>query len=74
MNYIVIEQQTNNGTTSVLTTIKSNINEAENKYHTVLAAAAISQVDVHSAALLNERGQFIKYECFDHTEPEENVE
>ena len=74
MNYIVIEMQTSNGTTSVLTTTKSNINEAENKYHTVLAAAAISQVDVHSAALLNERGQFIKYECFDHTEPEENVE
>ena len=74
MNYLIVEQQTNNGTTSVLTTTKSNINEAENKYHTVLAAAAISQVDVHSAALLNERGQFIKYECFDHTEPEENVE
>ena len=70
MNYIVIEMQTSNGTTSVLTTTKSNINEAENKYHTVLAAAAISQVDVHSAALLNERGQFIKYECFDHTSPE----
>ena len=67
MNYVVIEAQTNNGSTAVLTTTKTNLNEAENKYHTVLAAAAISQVEVHSAALLNERGQFIKYECFEHT-------
>ena len=70
MNYIVIEQQTTNGTTAVLTTVKSNINEAEQQYHTVLAAAAVSQVPLHSASMLNERGQLIKYELFDHTEPE----
>lgn len=70
MNYVVLESQTTNGTTSVLTTTKANINEAENAYHTILAAAAISQVEVHSAALLNERGQLIKYECFDHTQAE----
>lgn len=69
MNYIVIEMQTTNGTTAVLTTVKSNINEAEQQYHTVLAAAAVSQVPLHSASMLNERGQLIKYELFDHTEP-----
>ena len=71
MNYIVIEMQTSNGLTAVLTTTKATLNEAENKYHSVLAAAAISSVDVHSAALLNERGQLVKYECFEHAEPEE---
>lgn len=70
MNYLVIEQQTTNGTTAVITTVKSNINEAEQQYHTVLAAAAVSQVPLHSASMLNERGQLIKYELFDHTEPE----
>ena len=70
MNYIVLESQTTNGSTAVLTTTKPTLNEAENKYHTVLAAAAISAVDVHSAALLNERGQLIKYECFEHNQPE----
>ena len=69
MNYIVIEMQTTNGTTSTLTTVKNNIAEAEQKYHTVLAAAAVSQVPLHSASMLNERGQLIKYELFDHTEP-----
>ena len=81
MNYIVIEMQTTNGSTSVLPpTTKATLNEAENKYHTVLAAAAISAVETHSAALLNERGQLIKYECFEHAaqeepedEPEESV-
>ena len=70
MNYIVIEMQTTGGSTAVITTTKTNINEAENKYHTVLAAAAISQVEIHSAALLNEKGQFIKYECFEHGQEE----
>lgn len=70
MNYIIIEQQTTNGTTAVITTVKSNINEAEQVYHTVLAAAAVSQIPLHSASMLNERGQMIKYELFDHNEPE----
>ena len=71
MNYIVIEMQTANGTTAVLSTVKATLNEALNHYYTVLAAAAISSVPLHSATLLNERGQMIKYECFDHSEAEE---
>ena len=71
MNYIVIEMQTANGVTSVLSTVKATLNEALNHYYTVLAAAAISSVPLHSATRLNERGQRIKYECFDHSEAEE---
>ena len=74
MNYLIFEQQTANGSTAVLTTAKPNINEAEQKYHTVLAAAAVSDVPVHSAAMLTERGQLVKYECFVHAEPEEPEE
>lgn len=68
MNYIIIEQQTSNGVTSAMFTVKGTFNEAEQQYHTVLAAAAVSDVPIHSATMLNERGQIIKYECYDHTE------
>lgn len=37
-------------------------------FYSILAAAALSQVDVHSAAVLNDAGQFIKSESFDHTQ------
>lgn len=66
MNYIIIEQQTDKGTTAVLTQTKDNINEAEQAYHTVLAYASVSTIDTHSATMLNENGQALKYECFNH--------
>ena len=47
-------------------------NEAENKYHTILASAALSAVSRHSAVLLTDEGEHIKSECFVHvTEPPE---
>ena len=66
MNYIIIEQQTDKGTTAVLTQTKDNINEAEQAYHTALSYASVSTIDKHSATMLNENGQVLKYECFDH--------
>lgn len=69
MNYIVIELQTNNGTTAALLTTYDNYPQAEQQYHTVLAAAAVSSVTVHSAAMLTERGNLVKYECYDRTAP-----
>ena len=74
MNYIVIEMQTNNSQTSVLTQTKATVNEAEQAYHTILAAAAVSRVPTHSAAMLNERGQLVKYECYVHEEPAQEPE
>lgn len=52
MNYIIIEQQTDKGTTAVLTQTKDNINEAEQAYHTALAYASVSTIDKHSATML----------------------
>lgn len=70
MNFIIIEMQTNGTTTSVLKTIKSNRNEAEQQYHTILAAAAVSNVELHAASMLTENGKMVKYECYDHRQPE----
>ena len=71
MNYIVIEAQTTNGTTATIVNTYADYPHAEQKYHLVLSAAAVSEVPRHSAAMLTERGNLVKYECYDHTEPEE---
>lgn len=69
MNYIVIEAQTNSeGTTALLTSVHATQNEAESKYHLVLAAAAVSGLKHHSATLLDETGYSIRCQCYEHTE------
>ena len=51
--------------------------KAESKYHEVLAAAAISNLQSHSATLLTADGRAIMNQCYKHTvvapEPEEEV-
>lgn len=63
--YIVIEVQKNNSVSTIINTYET-LNEAENKYHTILAYAAISSVPKHSAVMLTEEGDYIKHECFEH--------
>lgn len=70
MNYIVIESQTNNGVTTTIVNTYASFALAEQKYHLVLSAAAVSNVPIHSATMLTERGNLVKYECYDHTEAE----
>lgn len=70
MNYIVIELQTNNDVTSTLSSTYDNYPQAEQKYHTILAAASVSSVPLHSAAMLTERGNLVKHECYDRTTTE----
>lgn len=67
MNYIVIESQTNNGVTSTIVNTYASFALAEQKYHLVLSAAAVSNVPIHSATMLTERGNLVKFECYDHT-------
>ena len=64
MKYTVIELQ--NGVVGANVWTYDTINAAENKYHTVLAAAAVSAVEVHSAALLNDSGLLVKHESYRH--------
>lgn len=63
--YIVIEIQ-NNGTPTTIVSTYATLNEAENKYHTILAYAAISEVAIHGATILTGTGEQIKFEFFEH--------
>lgn len=65
--FIVIELQKSD-TLSVLSDTYETRNQAEQKYHTVLAYAAVSEIPKHSAVLLDEDGTFIKSESFEHEE------
>ena len=47
----------------------STRNQAESKYYTVLAAAAISELPSHSATLIDSEGTFIMSRCYHYTPP-----
>lgn len=70
--FIVIEIQT---TDTVATVVNSyaDRNEAEQKYHQILSAAAVSTVPKHGAVMLTDEGVRLKGECYIH-EQEEPVE
>lgn len=66
MKYIVIEiQKFSDGTVAVppIATYDSYF-EALSRYHTILAAAAISDVPVHTCVLLNEVGQELRMDSY----------
>lgn len=75
MNYVVIEIQTyDNGTTACLTDSFTEKNLAEQKYHTALAAAAVSGLPCHSVIMVTNTGSFMKCETYENVpdpEPEE---
>lgn len=65
--YIVIEIQKNqNGSVGTLVNSYEDRNTAEQKYHQVLAAAAVSSLPVHTAVMLMEDGYSIKKETYRH--------
>lgn len=65
MKYIVIELQKNTeGVVSNIVTSHETLPEAESKYYTILAAAAINKVPVHSAIIVSEEGFPVKYQCY----------
>lgn len=70
--FIVIEIQ-KDVTAATLVSTHDTRNEAENKYHTVLAYAAVSSLPKHSAVLMDENGITLKQESYFHEveEPEE---
>ena len=74
MKYLVIEIQKNaDGAVGNLVYAYDSINDAESKYHTVLASAAVSGLPSHAAVLLNETGFCVKHECY-IVEPEPEPE
>lgn len=65
--FIVIELQTEKGTTSVLPAItKDDKLEAESAFYTIRSAAAISDVDVHSAIMIDEHGNMLNSFYYEH--------
>ena len=66
--FIVVELQTVNGQTSNIVTAHATQEEAESKYHTILAYAAINtSVEKHSAVILTDEGFSLDYKCYKHT-------
>lgn len=64
--YIVIEMQTNGQTTAIINNAYTDRNTAYQKFHTVLASAAVSNVEVHTAIIVNEFGVTEDRETFEH--------
>ena len=75
MNYIIIETQTTNGVTAVVTpVVKDNFYDAEQEFHSKLSFAAVSSVPIHAVTMITERGNVVKHECYVHTVEEDNAE
>lgn len=65
--YLVLEIQTNtDGTVSTIITPYNDRANAESKYHTILAAAAISQVPCHSAVMMTNTGAVLAAQYYEH--------
>lgn len=65
--FIVIEIQK---TTDIATLVYSfeNRNDAESKYYSILSVAAVSNVPMHSAALLTDSGKELMHNSYEHEE------
>ena len=67
MTFIVIELQTDeNEHTANIVSAYENRNEAESKYHQILTAAAVSDINTHAAVLIDSRGNLEKSEYYLH--------
>ena len=65
--YIVIElQKSADGAVANIVNSYENLAQAESKYHSILAAAAVSQIPVHSAIIVSEEGFPVKHQCYKH--------
>lgn len=73
--YIIQEIQTNNGQSALVpATTKTDKNEAESVFHTILASAAISSVDVHTVIMYDEHGNVLRREFYEHLPEQNNAE
>lgn len=69
ITYVVMEIQTNsNGTVGTLINSYTNQNEAESKYHQILASASVSSLPVHSAVMVQNDGLLLKSDRYFHGE------
>ena len=67
MKYIVIElQKTADGNVANIVTSHDNLAEAESKYFSILASAAVSTIPTHSAIIVSEEGFPVRNEFYKH--------
>ena len=67
--YIVIEIQTNaDGTVGTIVTQWYDLQQAESKFHSILAYAAASELPVHSAVIISNEGLLLRNESYTHGE------
>lgn len=67
MKYIVVELQKNaGGQVSNIVTAHNTLAEAESKYYSILAYAAVSEIPVHSAIIVAEDGNPVKNNSYKH--------
>ena len=65
--YIVIElQKSADGAITNIVTQHATQEEAESKYYSILSAAAVSNVPVHSAIIVSEQAFPVKHEFYAH--------
>lgn len=64
--YIVIELQRNGDQMSNIVTAHTTLQDAQHKFHTVAASAAISNVQKHTVTLLNDDGYPVDRVTFEH--------
>ena len=66
MVYFVVETQVDNGVGTCIPLAFTDRDQAEAKYHQLLAVAAVSNVDKHGVILMNEDLFVIKKEVYVH--------
>ena len=65
--YILIEMQTNNGQTALVQPRSyTDRLRAESAYYNALSAAAVSSIQVHTVVLLDEHGNTVKNDYYEH--------
>ncbi len=65
--YILQEIQTTNGNSALVPAQTfADKNAAESAFHMMLGAAAISNVTVHAVVLLDEHGNVVRREFYEH--------
>lgn len=65
MNYVIIEMQTSNGSTAIVTPATyANAITAEATFLQTCAAARVSGLDAHTVVLMDEEGKQIAKKCF----------
>ena len=62
--YIVIELQKDNGQLANIVNSYDTLEQAESKYHQILTFAAVTTLEKHAAAILNDDGFSVRHESY----------